>query len=202
MTETARQPDELDDPVDEQEIPALVRCDDQRVLHRAIMLAGVMPSGLCELLVLAVAIHSDVHFSVQRKEWSPGEWANRRLLHEADEDAMVKLYDARKKAAVETFMEREEREYDRLREYGANEDNRLYGDKLAAVRDQHCRIRQLKEQHSRSMQANYTNSLRGGKENKQRQQPRGSQQNYARRNVIQFNNVNVHKPKQRQRKNQ
>lgn len=188
----------------EQEIPALVKCEDRGVRNKAIVLIGFMPSGLTELLVLACTLQRDcVHFAVQGKDWPPGEWDN-TILRDNDEAIHMKK--------LETFLERdekrrkekerEEREYQKWCDYCANEDNRLYGEKLAAVRDQHCRIAQLKEQHRRSLQGKYHCTAPRKVENRQCQQPRGSQKSYARRNVMQFNNANVYKPKQKQRKTQ
>jgi hypothetical protein len=190
--------------------------------NATVILVGYLPSDMADLVTIGLHLsclagHWRVDKMIAPSCLDPYLEHDRPLWTELDmmEDELAqmkkqkKIYDAqaatRRREAERDFMraiesqEREERYWMRR---GARLFDRVFIEQQEVRRDQHCRVRELKEQHKRSLQPHYARAKRGNKENMHCQQPRTAQPSYRRRNEVKFNNASVHRPKGGKKKTQ
>jgi hypothetical protein len=150
-------------------------------------------------------IDANEHLWVGMKKWMDDLNHSKKWLYDAHEALRRRdqeQTELRRREAERRATESRERE-ERYRErYHARWFNRECAEQQEVRRDQHCRVRELKAQHARSLQPHYARAKRHDKENTHCQQPRTAQPHYRRRNEVKFNNASVHRPKGGKKKTQ
>ncbi len=148
-------------------------------------------------------IDANEHRWVGMKKWMDDLNQSKKWLYDAheamcrrdQEQAELRRREAERRSTERRATESREREERYWARYGARLFDRECAEQQEVRRDQHCRVRELKEQHKRSLQPHYARAKRHDKENTHCQQPRTAQPSYRRRNEVKFNNASVHRPK-------